>query len=154
MGNREGSGLAGYSSGQVGPAQQLFDVGQAKSGETIDGADAQTSIMNETIGSQVVKDFLERVQAVTWGKRLLRTKVKDWLGLGPNKPKSVQNGDAICILFGCSVPVILREHNMNDDSRYYELIGECYIHGMMNGDALKERNDPSRKISNEEFIIR
>jgi hypothetical protein len=122
-------------------------------GETIEGADAQTSIMKETIGSRVVEDFLERVQAVTWGKRLLRTTVKDWLGLGPNKPKSVQNGDAICILFGCSVPVILREHNMNDNSRYYELIGECYIHGMMNGDALKERNDPSRKISNEDFII-
>jgi hypothetical protein len=124
-------------------------------GETIEGADAQTSIMKETIGSQVVKDFLERVQAVTWGRRLLRTKIKDWLGLGPNKPNNVRKGDAICIIFGCNVPVILREHsNMSDNSKHYELIGECYIHGMMNGDALKERNDPSRKISNEDFVIR
>jgi len=123
-------------------------------GETIEGSDAQTSIMKENIGSQVVKDFLERVQAVTWGKRLLRTKEKGCLGLGPNKPQTVQPGDAICILFGCSVPVILREHNTSDNLRYYELIGECYIHGMMNGDALKERNDPRRGISNEDFVIR
>jgi hypothetical protein len=123
-------------------------------GETVTGADAQTSMIKENINSQVVKDFLDRVQAVTWGRRLFKTSTKGWLGMGPNKPYPIKTGDAICILFGCSVPVILREQEtMSDGSKHYKLIGESYVHGMMNGHALNERNDRSRKISNEDFII-
>lgn len=117
----------------------------------VDGADARTSHIKDSINSQVVEEFLNRVEAVVWGKRLIKTKERHWLGLAP---KTVQTGDTICILFGCSVPVILREHSTNQGIKHYELVGECYLHGMMNGDALKERNDPGRKIRDEEFVIR
>lgn len=56
-------------------------------------------------GSSVTVDFLKRVQAVIWNRRMMRTS-NTWLGLAP---KAAREGDLICILYGCSVPVILRK---------------------------------------------
>ena len=61
--------------------------------------------------------FLRRVQAVIWNRSLFLSKgAKDangeekpesWLlGLAPSK---AEKGDLICILYGCSVPVVLRK---------------------------------------------
>jgi hypothetical protein len=47
-----------------------------------------------------------------------------------------QIGDKICILFGSAVPYILRE----DNNGSFVLVGECYVHGVMDGEAMKERN--------------
>jgi len=47
--------------------------------------------------------------------------------------KNVRPGDLICILFGCSVPVILRSDG--DGSRQYEFLGESYVHKVMDGEA-------------------
>ncbi|KAH0543391.1 hypothetical protein FGG08_002249 [Glutinoglossum americanum] len=52
----------------------------------------------------VVAEFFRRVQAVIWNRSLMRTE-NDHLGI---VRKDVQEGDLICILYGCSVPVILR----------------------------------------------
>lgn len=41
-------------------------------------------------------------------------------------------GDDVFILLGCKVPVILRPRY----SEVYELIGCCYLHGVMDGEAL------------------
>lgn len=53
---------------------------------------------------QAVSDVLERVQSVIWNRRLMRTKDKR-LGL---VPEHAEKGDLIVILYGCSVPVVLR----------------------------------------------
>ena len=53
---------------------------------------------------QAVSDVLERVQSVIWNRRLVRTKAKR-LGL---VPEHAEKGDLIAILYGCSVPVVLR----------------------------------------------
>lgn len=55
----------------------------------------------------MVKEFLERVQSVVWMRRLIQSRNKRLLGLVPYGTKK---RDLICILLGCSVPVILREH--------------------------------------------
>jgi hypothetical protein len=47
-------------------------------------------------------------------------------------------GDIICILFGCSVPIVLREYRTEND-HYFEFIGEAYIHGMMDGEAVAKK---------------
>jgi hypothetical protein len=44
----------------------------------------------------------------------------------------------ICILFGASVPVVLRADSVGDDSDF-RLIGECYVHGIMDGEAMHSR---------------
>ena len=57
-----------------------------------------------------------------------------YLGLAP---RDAQEDDMVCILFGCSVPVILRE-NEDETLRF---IGECYIdgtEGVMDGQATEQ----------------
>ncbi|KAH7417920.1 heterokaryon incompatibility protein-domain-containing protein [Cadophora sp. MPI-SDFR-AT-0126] len=60
--------------------------------------------------------------------RQLMISKKGYIGLGP---VPARQGDLICVLYGCSVPVILRKVD-----KHYILVGECYVHGLMDGEAL------------------
>ena len=80
--------------------------------------------------SSTMAAFLRRVQAVTWNRRLVTTEYR-YLGIAPSETKE---DDIVCILFGCSIPVILRG---NEDGMA-EFIGGCYINGVegvMDGQA-------------------
>ena len=50
------------------------------------------------------RKVLRRLRSVIWNRRLMRTS-EGWLGLAP---RLAREGDLVCVLFGCSVPVILR----------------------------------------------
>lgn len=115
-----------------------------------------------------VPELFRRVQAVVWNRRLVRIRGEfvEWLreskdssagalGLAPSE---AQEGDLVCIIFGCSVPLVLRdrlqsgraekcanplpdpEGNPSPDpegnSGLYTLIGECYVDHMMDGEAI------------------
>jgi hypothetical protein len=83
--------------------------------------------------SSTMAAFLRRVQGVTWNRRMIATEY-GYLGLAPPDTKE---DDMVCILFGCSVPVILRE---NEDETL-QFIGECYINGaegVMDGQATEQ----------------
>jgi len=43
-------------------------------------------------------------------------------------------GDKICILFASVVPFVLR----GCKGEFFKLVGECYIHGTMDGEAIKD----------------
>lgn len=60
-------------------------------------------------------------------RRLLVTN-DGYIGLGPIMARQ---GDHVCILYGCSVPLILREVQGG-----LSLVGEAYVHGLMDGEAL------------------
>jgi hypothetical protein len=89
-------------------------------------ADLDTTKMI-TISQSADKDFLRRVQSVTWGRKLFL----DGSGRPGIGPEKCEVGDHICILWGCSVPVVLRPCGLK-----YSLVGECYIQGMMGGEAM------------------
>ncbi|KAF2787459.1 HET-domain-containing protein [Melanomma pulvis-pyrius CBS 109.77] len=55
--------------------------------------------------NSIIAEFCRRVQAVIWNRALIRTE-KDLLGLVSDK---VKEGDLICIIYGCTVPIILRK---------------------------------------------
>jgi hypothetical protein len=58
-----------------------------------------------------------------------------YIGLGP---ADTQDGDVICIVLGSEVPFLLRPA----DGGRYTFVGECYVHGCMDGEAfdgLRER---------------
>ena len=55
------------------------------------------------------------------------------MGLVPN---AALQGDLIAIIRGADVPLVLR----TTERGMYELIGECYIHGIMQGEALQGRD--------------
>ena len=75
-------------------------------GGTASGRVNTADLVNNERNS-IVAEFCRRVQAVIWGRRLFRTE-KGTLGLATN----VKKGDCICILYGCSVPVILSENQL------------------------------------------
>jgi hypothetical protein len=84
-----------------------------------------------------LQDFLDSLEVL---ERSLRRKIiiskKGYVGLGHAQ---CQVGDQICLLGGCSVPVILRELGMN-----HIVIGEAYVHGIMNGEFWDEDSSAIR----------
>ncbi|KAH8660880.1 hypothetical protein BGZ60DRAFT_414202 [Tricladium varicosporioides] len=68
-----------------------------------------------------------------------------YMGLVP--PES-RVSDVVCILFRMQTPVILRKiedgGSWLDGEAQYELIGECYMHGMMDGEMLNKGLERTR----------
>lgn len=81
-------------------------------------------------------DFIGRLHD-TVVKMKRRLAVTDH-GLLAMAPMASRKGDLICILFGCSVPVVLRKIPESDA---YTFIGECFVDSRMNGEALTLEGD-------------
>lgn len=58
-------------------------------------------------------------------------------------PKSANAGDEIWVLFGGEFPFVLRR---KERIGYYELVGQCYIHGVMEG-QLELKQESGQMIS-------
>lgn len=107
----------------------LYTLAQTSSTGVLD-----TSALIRSGGPSIMVEFLERVQSVVWNRKFFTTSVRNLFGLGPD---GLQNGDAVAVLYGCSVPVILRPV---ENRMHYKLVGECYIHGLMDGQAVTDPN--------------
>lgn len=83
------------------------------------------------------------IEQGTSRRRLMISK-KGYIGL---VPPGAQEDDHICVLFGCTVPVIIRK--VYD---YHTFIGESYVHSIMDGEAISQMNDGA--LTEEEFILR
>jgi len=59
--------------------------------------------------------------------------LKGYLGIGPNIQ---QPNDQIWVLLGAKSPFLLRPKG-----DYFLVVGECYVHGFMKGEAIKEMNE-------------
>jgi hypothetical protein len=90
--------------------------------------------------------FLSRCNdtTVSMARRLITTN-EGHIGMGPCR---VRKGDRICVLLGCSIPLILR---LREGQPSYQVVGECYLHGFMDGEVLKELESGKFKI--EEFHL-
>lgn len=67
--------------------------------------------------------------AVCNGRRLFLT-ANASLGLGPH---GMRGGDVVCVLSGGEVPFVLRPMA----GGYFVLVGECYVGGLMEGEAIE-----------------
>jgi hypothetical protein len=81
------------------------------------GAVSTTDLIHKEQNS-IIAEFCRRVQAVIWNRQLVRAEW-DSTDLNGNSVRkshlglvaaSVRTGDLICILYGCSVPVVLRKN--------------------------------------------
>lgn len=77
------------------------------------------------------------------------------LGLMGLAPIEVQVGDRVCSIVGRETPLVLRKV----DERYWNLVGECYVHGIMDGEVLScerlEGGSPGKfEISIRDFEIK
>lgn len=61
-------------------------------------------------------------------------------------PQVTQPGDVVCVLFGGKLPFCLRP--LGDR---YLLVGECYVHGLMKGEAMEMMN--CQELAEEVFEI-
>jgi hypothetical protein len=94
-------------------APQFFErachesVNKEREGETID-----TKKLITEGRCSIVASFLRRVHQVIWNRSLARSQIMKRLCM---VPKAAKSGDIIAILYGCSVPVVLRRKFMMDD---------------------------------------
>ncbi len=61
--------------------------------------------------------------------RVFFTTEEGHIGLAPHR---IDPGDQVCIVLGCQSPLVLRKNEVGD----HEVIGECYLHGVMDGAGL------------------
>ena len=76
------------------------------------------------------------------GNRVLFTTSFGYAGLGPPE---CETGDLICIVHGAAAPFLLHKSTEvpfedksaeSQEDQTYVLVGECYIHGLMNGEGM------------------
>jgi hypothetical protein len=68
---------------------------------------------------------------LTMNRRRMFISKEKTVGLAP---WDAEQGDIICVLLGCRFPVVLRPRGPSDN--YYVLVGEAYIEGFMDGEAI------------------
>jgi hypothetical protein len=108
--------------------------------------------------SSVFQDLMIAIEQATNYRTLFITEAGH-IGLGPTTTKI---GDGICVILGCSVPLVLRSQDVLQYHRQershlgarleahsrevsrrthhqrHRLIGECYLHGFMDGEAVSK----------------
>ncbi|KAI1313264.1 heterokaryon incompatibility protein-domain-containing protein [Xylaria venustula] len=80
------------------------------------------------IDEALENDFQFRVRRAVSHRRMMKTR-QGYLGLAP---AVTQVGDRVVLIKGMRAPAILRPRNGG-----WELIGDCYVHGCMNGEVFQ-----------------
>lgn len=85
-----------------------------------------------------MRDFLERARDITWSRRVFLSKIDEFhekmLGLAP---RGACVGDTIAMLFGLSVPVILRLSSIGGGGSM-GIVGAAYVDGKMEGEVVHQ----------------
>ena len=101
---------------------------------------------NDVVGlgtGPVSDDLAEKmalvVETVYQDRRIFRTE-KGYLGIGTSK---LMPGDQVMLVAGVDVPLMFRDDR---NGQTLSLVGPAYVHGIMNGEALKEVEHEFRSI--------
>ncbi|KAJ4860016.1 heterokaryon incompatibility protein (HET) domain-containing protein [Trichoderma breve] len=76
------------------------------------------------------------IEKYALGRKFFITK-KGYFGLGPHKSEL---GDRVAVLFGSGVPFVLRKCVSATGKRAWKIVGECYVHGIMQGEVIQKWN--------------
>lgn len=98
-----------------------------------------------------VKDLIEN----TTVNRVFCVTEKGYMGLVPYRSKE---DDLIVVLSGGHTPFVLREREsdiptFSGNERRWQLIGECYVHGFMDGEALNGLDQQGTDVRFEKFVL-
>jgi len=97
--------------------------------------DSSSSLPGETESGNWRK--WERAARDTCWNRTSFSTANGFMGVGP---KSLYIGDLVCVLSGGRVPFILRRQG-----DMFQVIGECYVYGIMNGQAVDSMKGTRRE---------
>ena len=75
--------------------------------------------------------------AVSQGRRFFTT-LGGYMGVGP---PGMQPGDSVCVFLGGNVPWVVRQEGSE-----YTLVGECYVHGIMDGEIMQTDHLPVQDL--------
>jgi len=100
--------------------------------------DVNVNTLNTSIGTETL---LDRLHGCKYKRCLLKT-VDGHFGIGP---KAMEAGDEIVVFAGGMTPFVVRKvlqsaNEENNGRQTYRLIGECYVHGLMEGQAVEGWN--------------
>lgn len=87
----------------------------------------------ESIPESVAREQASNTVRICRSRYFLITE-RGYLGLGP---MTLEVGDIVCVLLGGNLPFILRRQE-NDE---YRLVGESYVHGLMDGGAMQGKGE-------------
>ena len=73
--------------------------------------------------------FLKDLTKACNGRKLFST-LSGYIGIGDG---TLESGDLVCVFLGGMTPFIIRPVDQK-----YKFVGECYVHGIMHGEALEE----------------
>lgn len=91
--------------------------------------------------SDFADTFFSRFLDTTRKKsRRLMVTSEGYIGMAPCRARP---GDAVVVLFGCSIPLILRREGPREE---WQLVGEAYVDGFMNGEARRLIKEGTRSI--------
>jgi hypothetical protein len=119
-------------------------------------SDIDVEVLLETDLSEEMEEFLRRVRDVIWNRRTFRgertydERSGTIVGLAP---QHAEVGDRICILYGCSMPVVLRKQS-SEDGYYWKLVGEVYVDRYMEGKPIFSLSTAALLSAEVEFEIR
>lgn len=113
----------------LGDSQEIADIVAAGPGSK---APNQDEYIQETFFNR----FFDTVVRLS-----LRLMVSDNGHIGLTTGKA-EKGDLVCVLFGCSVPVLLRRKPNSEDD--WSFVGECFLDGFMNGECCKQPDSVER----------
>ena len=85
-------------------------------------------LAEKAAGAHAGEDWSRAANGASKNRKFARTKMGYYV-LGP---KVMEEGDIVCVLFGGKMPFCLRPW-----SDQYLLVGECYVHGFMDGEAME-----------------
>jgi hypothetical protein len=87
------------------------------------------ALLDKNDNPSLPNPFMSERANLTNKRRLIKTR-RGYLGM---TSMYTEPGDFVCILFGGTVPFVLRG---GPDS--WEFIGDCYVHGFMDGEAFED----------------
>jgi hypothetical protein len=124
------------------------------------GADDNTTYTVVEVTEPLKTTLREYEQAVSFllGTRSIFSTTKGYLGLGP---KGISQKDEVVVFEGAQTPFMLRRigviapeassapESVQNTYTIYRVVGECYLHGRMHGDAM----DKERDLELQEFVL-
>ncbi|KAF2740131.1 hypothetical protein EJ04DRAFT_559156 [Polyplosphaeria fusca] len=122
-------------------------MGSAKGGFMFDfEMDTEISLISSPNDSQITNsNFIQTTINMLQQRQLVITK-RGFMGLAPQQATKV--GMPIFILLGCSMPVLLQQHN-----NHYHFTGSIHVQGWMDGEMLEgmgKNEEIFQKIAHEQ----
>ncbi|KAI1350605.1 hypothetical protein F5Y01DRAFT_285781 [Xylaria sp. FL0043] len=151
-----GNANSSTENGRADASDEAIQSGEAWVMIHVDACSSQISgmkrlryVLKEALYPGIDLTFQTSFLAACTGRRFFTTQ-NGFFGIGP---ASIEENDIVAVVMGVSVPIVLREvEDLNSDLKNYIVVGECYVHGIMDGELVKARQDAGREAEMLRFI--